>query len=94
MEKARKRKGAAGRDHDVEQAELRKSGSNALGQAAKMTVVVERAKLGRELRDDRCDESGRQRGDERCIDQRVEPAVDGNAELDGWRRRARRSRRD
>ena len=46
-----------------------------------MAVVVERAKLGGELRDDRCDESGRQSGDQRRVDERVKSAVSGNAEL-------------
>jgi len=46
-----------------------------------MAVVVERSKLGRELRDDGCDKCSRQCGDDRCVEQRVKAAVHRNAEL-------------
>src|SRR5579863_9945889 len=46
-----------------------------------MSVVVQRAKLGRELRHDRRDEGRRQREDHPRVEQRVETAVNRYAEL-------------
>src|ERR1700677_3888247 len=56
-----------------------------------MAVVVQRAKLGGELRDDRRNERDRKRRNQSGIDQRVESPVRGDPELtagNGMRREA------
>ena len=81
VQKVRERDRPDRGDDEIEHSQFCKAARNAVRQPAQVAVVVKGTKLRGELRDHRCDKSGRQRGDQRRVDQGIEAAIVRNAEL-------------